>query len=322
MPDYSSRVGLCSTQSSTLLLIKPMFANDLPTPERSAYTATPASLRDSPSAPLYQIPDERLVTALTTPSQTPTFVGSKFTRRALLCFKSRLPPIESLCHKELRGLAGQRVALDSNSDVRKPHHYSLIRLINVDVDVQHTVDEGIIVEFPANSFIGASPLMNRVRLSPNGLYFTLVLLNSDPRLIAEPVIAKPSTLWVGDMLTGEMTLASNFSINRLVGRLYSWLPDSSGLLFKSIPSDRILPDPVSIVPTGPTIQAHSSSSAPLRTYQNLLQNEADEELYEALLQSQLIFVDINSFENRAIGSVAAIVGFSVSPDSQYLLVST
>ena len=103
-----------------------------------------------------------------------------------------------------------------------------------------------------------------------------------------------------------------------------WFPDGKRILVQTVPSNRGAEPETSIVPTGPRIQESIGNKSPTRTYQDLLQNPHDEDLFEHYVRNQLVVIDFSAENTKttAIGKPMIYGGIEISPDGQQLLVTT
>ena len=115
----------------------------------------------------------------------------------------------------------------------------------------------------------------------------------DGQWIAFTITTRDSIqLWVASVRDAVAQQFADVQINGCYGAPIQWLPDSSGLLVQSIVRDRG-PAPIKpLTPSGPTIEESSGNSGPVRTYQDLLQNSHDEDLFEYYASSQLMRADL------------------------------
>ncbi|HEY4649803.1 MAG TPA: prolyl oligopeptidase family serine peptidase, partial [Pontibacter sp.] len=81
-----------------------------------------------------------------------------------------------------------------------------------------------------------------------------------------------------------------------------------------------MPQPA-LAPTGPNIQQNIGKAKPSRTYQDLLKNRYDEQLFDYFMQTQLKLVSVDGKQEN-VGQPAIVKSVEVSPDGQYLLVET
>lgn len=77
----------------------------------------------------------------------------------------------------------------------------------------------------------------------------------------------------------------------------------------------------SAVPTGPVIEQSIAVESPSRTYQDLLNNEEDAELFEFLTSVQPTMVNPKSLETQTVGPPGIYLSCDSSPDDNYFLVS-
>lgn len=73
------------------------------------------------------------------------------------------------------------------------------------------------------------------------------------------------------------------------------------------------------VPTGPLVQESGSKASPVRTFQDMLKNPYDEELFTYYFTAQMARVSENGV--KELGKPAIYTGVSISPDKSSLLVS-
>ena len=125
------------------------------------------------------------------------------------------------------------------------------------------------------------------------------------------------SLWVADVSTGESRLVTESNLNLVTGG-FAWLPDSGGLLCRTRVEGSGNPPASQSVPEGPFIQETSNVEAKARTYQDLLKNPHDLELFDYYFTSRLMIVRLDG-GNQKIGGPAVFANTSVSPDGRYLL---
>lgn len=129
-------------------------------------------------------------------------------------------------------------------------------------------------------------------------------------------------LWILDVKRARVKRMLGPRISALVMRTpYQWLPDSSGLIVRTLPDRHGRPPVASSKPRGPIVQESSGVRAPARTYQDLLCDPNDERLFEHHFACQLRLLQLNG-KVRRIGPVSLLRRFSLSPSGRYLLVIT
>jgi len=126
-------------------------------------------------------------------------------------------------------------------------------------------------------------------------------------------------LWVGSVM-GNLIKVEELALNSLLGTAVHWLPDQKQLLVRHIPERGSPPQPPAI-PVGPEILEREGGSR-RSTYEarNLLQTAHDEVLFEYYATSELLLLDPESGEMKALGQPDLYVTADFSPDGRFLLV--
>ena len=248
-----------------------------------------------PEKPIYRKPPKVITDILESPAPPLTLV-SPSRDRVLVIDSLRHPPIADLAQPMLR-IAGLRISPATNGRHHPPRHIGL-RLI--------TIADGreIKLAAPTDAWLSV-PLW-----SPDGRRF--VFTNTTSNTIQ---------LWLGDAATGALRRVPNVAINATFGEPVQWMSGSSELLVQLVPPHLGGPPAESRVPTGPTIQESAGKSAPVRTYEDLLQNAHDEDLFEYYVTSQLALIDVRSGKLREVGRPAVFDRIAPSPDGLHILVA-
>ncbi|MFO7892488.1 MAG: prolyl oligopeptidase family serine peptidase [Longimicrobiales bacterium] len=124
--------------------------------------------------------------------------------------------------------------------------------------------------------------------------------------------------WVAEVATGQARRVIG-GVNEAAGGC-EWMPDSNQLLCMLIPSGRGEPPEEPAVPEGPVIQETRGMKAPVRTYQDMLEDPYDEALFEYYMTSQPAYVNVETGQRENIGEPAVYDDLDASPDGRYLLV--
>jgi len=102
----------------------------------------------------------------------------------------------------------------------------------------------------------------------------------------------------------------------------SWMPDGESLLAAVVPDGRGPEPPEPSVPKGPTIEATSGVTSPLRTFQDLLQSPHDEALFEHYATAQLAVFTLADGKRTLVGKPAIVDDAEPAPDGRHLRVTT
>src|SRR5215467_7438750 len=126
-------------------------------------------------------------------------------------------------------------------------------------------------------------------------------------------------LWIGQIGTYNTNVVPKVRISAVLGDAVQWMPDGKTLLVQTVPANRGNPptDPKS--PEGPVIQESDGKRAPVRTYEDLLQNAHDEDLFDYYAAAQLALVKNGVV--TPVGKPGIFSRVEPSPDGKHLLVS-
>lgn len=242
----------------------------------------------------YQKPPQEILEVLHAPLPPAVSVSPKLDRLALLDRVS-YPSIAELA-RPMKRLAGLRID-PSNNARHSPTTYTGIHLRPV------TGGSDTAVPLPPGSHI------SEVVWSQTGDHFAFA------RYLPTHV-----ELWVADARTAKARVIPHVALNDTVGVSIQWLPDGKTLLVLTVPADRG-PAPVAPAsPVGPTVQQSEGKAAPVRTFQDLLENSHDEDLFEYYATSQPVRVDAVSGKVSPFLGKAIYSEITASPDGKHFLV--
>jgi dipeptidyl aminopeptidase/acylaminoacyl peptidase len=274
---------------------------------RALVLLVPASLLIF-GADTYQKPPKEILDILNAPT-TPILSLSPSRAYAMQGSPVRYPPIAELAEPMLR-LAGVRINPKTNGLHNATFNTNLtLRKIPEGTEIK--------VATPPNAKLSTP------RWSPDGNHFAFT--NATPAGIE---------LWIGDSATGRTHRLSNIRINEVmgaagggrggggVGGAVQWMPDGKSLLVHMVRPNRGAPPADSSVPTGPHVQESMGGARGARTYEDLLQNSHDEDLFEFYATSQLAVVDSVGGQVSPIGKPAIITAARMSPDGKDFIVTT
>lgn len=225
---------------------------------------------------------------------TPLVLVSPKSEYLLVADRLGNPPISDLAQPMLR-LAGIRINPATNGRHHPPRMTGL-HLIRVQDGKEQSI------QLPQNAYIG-SP-----EWSPDGRHFSFTNTTSNG-----------IELWVGDATTAKAYPVHELRVNAILSGSVQWMPDGHTLLVEAVPASRGKSPADSMIPDGPIIQESDGKRAPAATYEDLLQNPHDEDLFDYYATSQLVEVDGLNGHQKAIGKPGIFADVDPSPDSKHLL---
>jgi dipeptidyl aminopeptidase/acylaminoacyl peptidase len=256
----------------------------------------PLVLQDLSAQDTYMVPSQELVD-LVDGARSPSVSFSPDQNTLLLQDVPSLPSIAELAQPELR-LAGIRINPNTNGPSRSGY---VIGFTLRDMD---TGEDRAVTGLPEN------PVMTNVSWAPDGAHFVF-LLNTPDSL----------ELWVVNVTTAIARKLTTGSVNNTYyGSPLNWTRDGDALIVNMLPDQRGDVPQKSLIPTGPVIEENLGETRPARTYQDLLQDSHDEDLFEFYFTSQLVEVSLNG-NKKNIGGPAIYRSVNLSPDGNYLLVN-
>jgi dipeptidyl aminopeptidase/acylaminoacyl peptidase len=204
------------------------------------------------------------------------------------------PPISDLAQPMLR-LAGIRI----NPAINGRHHPPHLTALHI-VRVQDGKEQAI--QLPHDPYLGIPSW------SPDGQHFSFT--NTD---------ATGIELWVGDAATGAVHRIAGVKVDAVLRDPVEWMPDGRTLVVQAVPETRGQPPAEARLPDGPIIQESDGKKAPAATYEDLLQDKHDEDLFDYYAASQLTLVDTRSGHLTAIGKPGLYLDIDPSPDGAHVL---
>lgn len=209
-------------------------------------------------------------------------------------------------------------ALPSIADLAAPEHRLAGRRINPDnntISQVRFISELSFIDIESGDNIRVRGLPRTLRAlyptwSDNGQYLAFIQLED-----------KEAQLWRVDIERGRAQRWSNLKANAVWGNPIQWAADNESLYLLAVPRNRGAEPVKPSVPAGPVITESRGRTAPARTYQDLLQNEHDEALYDHYFSSEIVRINRRG-RATVVGETGLYSDFSLSPDSQYLLVTT
>ncbi len=129
-------------------------------------------------------------------------------------------------------------------------------------------------------------------------------------------------LWIADAATGQSKAVAGARLNDVLGNPITWLSDNRHILAVLVPEGRGPAPTAPRAPIGPDIQESSGHLSQMATFQDMLTNSHDEDLFQHFATSQLARIDTETGQITRIGPSALIHRADYSPDEKLLLVET
>ncbi len=229
---------------------------------------------------------------------TPLVLVSPKANHLLVVDRLANPPVADLAQPMLR-LAGLRINPATNG---RHHPPRIVGLSLVDVATGKTRKV---------SGLPAKPYMSVPEWSPTGEQFAFSNTTADG-----------IELWTGLAgSTAGVHQIPGVKISAILGDAFQWMPDGHTLLVEAVPSRRSHPPAEPKVPEGPVIQESDGKKATVRTYEDLLANAHDEDLFDYYATAQLLLVDMGGGSIIPVGKPAIFARVEPSPDGKHILVS-
>jgi dipeptidyl aminopeptidase/acylaminoacyl peptidase len=244
--------------------------------------------------PAYQKPPQPVLDVLNAPP-SPNVSFSPARDRMLLTHSTRYPTIAQLSEPMLR-IAGLRI----NPNTNGPHTPALITGLTLK---NFVTDKETKVTVPLNARLSS------ISWSPDGKHFSFF-----------NTTATGIELWVGNATTGAARRIPGVALNAAYGQAAEWMPDNKTLLCKTVVAGRGRPPAAPKVPAGPNIQESYGRPSPAATFQDLLKNPHDEELFEYYATSQLVLVNTATSLSTLLGKPGIYASADPSPDGNHFLV--
>jgi dipeptidyl aminopeptidase/acylaminoacyl peptidase len=245
----------------------------------------------------YQKPPKAILDVLNAPI-TPRASLSRTRNVVLLYSPVPYPPIADISRPFAR-LAGLRIDVATNGPHNAPRFDHLI--------VKNIADGAEKEIALAPDFYVSAPMW-----APDGDHFAFT-----------HAAANSIELWVASTKTAQAHRVPGVRVNdALDGReACLWTLDSARLLCHTIPANRGASPKEPTVPVGPRVQESFGKSAPVPTFEDLLENDHDSDLFDYFATSQLAIVNASTGAMTKVGKPAIFGETELAPDGIHLLVS-
>lgn len=212
---------------------------------------------------------------------------------------SGLPSIADLAQPELR-LAGLRFNPRTNGPSRGRYITALT------LKALPNGPEKAVTGMPPNAKIRFAAW------APDARHVSFVNISDDPKEAG-------LSLWIVDVASAKATRLPGIALNGIFGLPGEWSGDSQSLICKSVPKGRGAPPKRSEVPTGPVVQENLGRVTPGPTYEDLLKNPEDEQIFDFYATAQVEVVHLDG-TRKEVGKPGVIQSASPSPDGRLVLV--
>lgn len=239
----------------------------------------------------------------------PALSFSPFRDKIIFLKRRALPPLTELARPEEK-LAGLRIDGYCNSRSRMSFYTGLgIHEILPDGTLGPEVE---IHGYPEGAKI------NFVTWSPDARHLSFSI-----RVNEEDNNTSKLRVWVADVETGKarpLFQSPDVYLNAVFEN-YVWV-DNSTLLVCTIPSTRGAPPKKPLIPGGPKIQSNEQKNIiQVRTFQDLLKDEYDEDLFDYYATSQLVLASLDG-TTKDFGPPAVYTSLDPSPDEKYIMIDS
>ncbi len=127
------------------------------------------------------------------------------------------------------------------------------------------------------------------------------------------------SLWIIEVASAQAHRVPGVVLNGIFGRPCEWSSDNASLICKAVPKARGEAPKRSEIPTGPVIQENLGRVTPGPTYEDMLKNPEDEQIFDYYANSQVQVVHLDG-TTKAVGKPGVIESASPSPDARYVLI--
>jgi dipeptidyl aminopeptidase/acylaminoacyl peptidase len=155
---------------------------------------------------------------------------------------------------------------------------------------------------------------------PEGRRLRTVTASADGSHLAVQ-LSGPDGIELWTWRRGELTRVGDLLVDPLFGSTWSFLPDQTSLVVKTVPAGQGPLPARPAVPVGPEIRTARGATAS-STYEarDLLTDAWSDEVFTHFATTQLVVVDTDTGAVRPLGTPGVYAGVSPSPDGAWLLV--
>lgn len=273
-----------------------------------AATASVAYDDESASVTGYRLPPFEIRDIVDAPP-VPALSFSPLRDKILFLKRRSLPPLSDLARPEEK-LAGIRIDGKCNTRSRMSFYTG--------IGIHQLMEDGSLGPEKEIQDLPEGAKINFVTWSNNGQHLAFSV-----RLDEDDGSSSKLRVWVANVDTGKakpLFESPDIYVNAVFDN-FVWVNDST-LLVCTIPLSRGDPPRKPLVPSGPKIQSNEQQNViQARTYQDLLKDEYDEDLFEYYATTQLVLASLDG-EMQPFGPPAIYTSMDPSPDQTYILISS
>ena len=252
-----------------------------------------SAMADSAAAQSRYLTPPKTIVDILDAAPLPSVVVSPSRTAIALLERSSMPSIAEVAEPMLR-LAGMRISPRTNG-LHRPGGIKGLRF--------RAIPDGgeKVVALPAGALIQDGSF------SPDGKHYAFTL------------VQKNIGLWIAEVSSGRARALTPLPLNAVAGNPCEWLTTSTALLCRFVPDGRGPAPAAPAVPTGPNIQENHGQAAPVPTFEDLLETDHDEALFEYYYTSQLALVDVSNGNRTTIGQPGMFETAGMSPNGELVL---
>ena len=126
-------------------------------------------------------------------------------------------------------------------------------------------------------------------------------------------------VWVVDAASGASRRLEAVALNTVLDATLEWALDDRAILCLTVPAGTAAAPRTGRAAAGPLTREASGKAAPQRTSRDVLRTEDEQARFAWLATSQLARVPVAGGAAQPVGAPLAVLGWSVAPDEQHLL---
>ncbi|XP_038713587.1 probable glutamyl endopeptidase, chloroplastic isoform X1 [Tripterygium wilfordii] len=304
----STMISSSSSRLRNLVPVNSVLAEDGGSNGSAASSAATATIEDEALEAGYRLPPPEIRDIVDAPP-LPALSLSPHRDKILFLKRRALPPLAELARPEEK-LAGMRIDGKCNTRSRMSFYTG--------IGIHQLLSDGSLGPEKEVHGLPDGAKINFVTWSPDGQH-----LSFSVRVDDEENNSSMLRVWVADVETGEtrpLFQSHDICLNAVFEN-FVWVNNST-LLVCMIPLSRGDPPKKPLVPSGPKIQSNELKNVvQVRTFQDLLKDEYDEDLFDYYATSQLVLASLDG-TTREVGTPAVYTSMDPSPDRKYLLITS